>query len=221
MADETGGQPLPNGEGPDSQGREADDEVFGAVVLDEGFVEAARIHEPTAAERVLYAALERAETEAVEERGAPPVERDPEAGASRGPASFDSWGHEDDGRFDRSDYTRYLPWTGMDAGPARSARGKQPPAARPPGERQASGRRGTGRPVGRPMPRPAAPPARRLTRWQRPIACVLAMVMGISLVAVAVLAVQRASSPQRSGFERVPPPSTEPGGAAASGQDGG
>nr|WP_245240532.1 hypothetical protein [Streptomyces spiramenti] len=47
-------------------------------------------------------------------------------------------------------------------------------------------------------------------RWQRPMACVLAMVMGLSVVAFALIAVQRSGSAQRVD-PPVTPPVSDPG----------
>lgn len=205
MPDEVGGQPFPDGERPDSQNRGAADEAFAAVVLDEKFVEAAEIHEPSAAERILYAALERAESEA-------PVEH---SFYSDGPESHvDSYGEsypcdedpetdpdaDDEGRFDRSDYTRYLPDEDQDQDqdqdrPCAGDLGYGAYCAAPGAYGAAGATAGDGR---------------RPWGWQRPVACVLALVMGISIVAMALIAVQRMSAGQRQDTGPLSP-TVEPG----------
>ncbi|WP_159037335.1 SCO2584 family spore wall biosynthesis protein [Streptomyces specialis] len=217
MPDDLGGQPFPSGEGPDSHDLGAAEEVFASVVLDEAFVEAARIHEPTAAERILYAAMERAESEAAGEVG---FYRDPDLdpGGSDGLGGFDGDDDADDeGRFDRSDYTRYLPDEDDEDG---SAFGSYPPLG---GYAGGDGGRGSGGhearpPVGawRPSPRPHGGAGGGPNRWQRPVACVLAMVMGISVLAFALIAIQRAGAAQ----PRVPAPPPAPA-SEAEGEGGG
>ncbi|MDT0342733.1 SCO2584 family spore wall biosynthesis protein [Streptomyces litchfieldiae] len=196
MPEDVGGLPFRDGDGPDSEDRGAADEAFASVVLDDDFVEAAEVHEPTAAERILYAAMERAEAEAAAELG---FYRDPDLdpGASDGLAGFDDEEDADDeGRFDRSDYTRYFP----DDDEADDI----PPGLGPYGSRPMYGYEdgvGTGAIRG-PGAREAQPPPWRPVRWQRPVACVLAMVMGISVIAFALIAIQRAGSAQSREPER-------------------
>ncbi|ARQ70707.1 hypothetical protein [Streptomyces marincola] len=195
MPDDVGGPPFRDGDGPDSDDRGVADEVFAAVVLDEDFVEAAEIHEPTAAERILYAAMERAEAEAASELG---FYRDPDLdpGTSDGLPGFDPDGDQDDeGRFDRSDYLRYLPDEDDEDGPAH---GPRPGTGR--GER--GGRPGGGEVIRGHRGREPLPPAWRPARWQRPVACMLAMVMGISVIAFAFIAVQRAGQTPARDAER-------------------
>lgn len=212
-----GGPPFPDGEGPDSQDSGAADEVFAAVVLDEDFVSAAQIHEPSAAERA-RAAAGWAEPEG------PGFYRDPDldpGGLGRfdgpdregderadGRGGFDPSGDldgpggpddpddpENEGRFDRSDYTRYLPEP-VETWELRTSRGS-PGATAPPGR----GRTGAGAPT--------PGPSRRPMRWQRPVACVLAMVMSLSVIALTWIAIQRANSP-REQHPAPPPPATRP-----------
>jgi hypothetical protein len=196
VPDDVGGPPFANGEGPESQDRGAADEAFAAVVLDEDFVEAAAIHEPSAAERILYAALERAESEAA---GDPSYYPEPELDPGLGEriAEYDIEAVEDpddeEGRFDRSDYTRYLP---DDDDEDEMAYGAYTPY-------QAA--------ASDPYAAPAA--AWRPGRWQRPVACVLAMVMGISVIAFALIAIQRAGAAHRGDLTPVPgSPAGETGG---------
>jgi hypothetical protein len=189
VPDDVGGQPFRDGDGPDSEDRGTADEAFAAVVLDDAFVEAAEIHEPTAAERILYAAMERAESEAAAELG---FYRDPDLdpGASDGLAGFDDDDDDadDEGRFDRSDYTRYLPDDEADDG--------QGPISGPYAPRAGFEGGPGGGAIRGPGAREEQPPPWRPLRWQRPVACVLAMVMGISVIAFALIAIQRAGAAQ-------------------------
>jgi hypothetical protein len=205
VPDDVGGQPFPDGDGPDNQDRGAADEAFAAVVLDEDFVEAAAIHEPSAAERILYAALERAESEAT---GDPPYYPEPDTdpgmgGGLGGPYDYRFDGEigeiggpdggleaedpdDEEGRFDRSDYTRYLP---DEEDEDELAYGGYAPY----------GAAASGSYAARSAGFSSGPPsgAWRMARWQRPVACVLAMLMGISVIALALIAIQRAGSAQR------------------------
>lgn len=137
------------------------DDEFAAVVLDEAFVRSAAVHEPTARERQLAAAEARSEPEP--------------GGAGRGTDyaadRFDGLplelrphplGLEDD-----RIYTD--PWVGSHRGVGRRR------AVRWPGYGPRGGGRGQ----------------IAQQRWHRPLAWVLVIVMGVSLVAVAVAAVYR------------------------------
>ncbi|AOP45877.1 hypothetical protein [Streptomyces lydicus] len=164
MPDDVGGKPFPDGEEPDehhhgSHGKA--DEEFASVVFDEEFVRAARIHEPSAVERMLAAAEARAEAEAARSgAGFGPDGDDPDGAAPRrgggrvgpGDDDYDAYG-EDDGYDD--EYRPYGPY-GPYGGSLR--------------------------------------PYRSSTRWHRPVAWVLAVVMGIGLVALAFSAVYRGAS---------------------------
>ncbi|MEO3754891.1 hypothetical protein [Streptomyces sp. B6B3] len=201
MPDNAEGYPFRDGEGPNSQDRGAADEAFAAVVLDEEFVEAAAIHEPSAAERILYAALERAESEAVTEHS-PYPDLDFDAGTPDGAGGYpvdadlrdldedleDEEPDDEEGRFDRSDYTRYLSDEDEEELGYGGYAGYPAPGAL------------TGRAA---APRGGWRPA----RWQRPVACVLAMVMGISVIAFALIAIQRAGSSAQRG-EPTPLPAS-------------
>ncbi|MGY1435707.1 SCO2584 family spore wall biosynthesis protein [Streptomyces reniochalinae] len=203
MPDEVGGQPFPDGEEPEYRDHGAADDEFASVVLDEGFVRAAQVHEPSAAERVRAAAQSHAEHTETD------VPRVAEDGLvyGRGMAEFpespygeppedDAWDEDPDGdddRFDRRDlYAEYGPGGlppeleayehGADFGYARGAHGSY--AARGGAPRPYRGHRS----------------------WQRPIAWVLAVVMGIGMVALAFSALYRGSSDR--GEEPVPPPAT-------------
>ncbi|MDB1088184.1 hypothetical protein PJ985_11475 [Streptomyces sp. ACA25] len=218
MPDDVGGQPFPDGERPDSADSGAADEAFAAVVLDEAFIRAAAIHEPTAADRMLRAALERAERADSPEEPfgfyqAP--ELDP--GAVDGAAGSRGW--EPTSRYDGYDrfgipgyqYREYREDRdfGEEGPPGQAApvgRNGLPGSGSPADTRpDASGPAGFA--VGR---RPSVPASWRPARWQRPVACVLAVVMGISMVAFALVAVQRAGSAQRPDTGPVSPAS-EPG----------
>ncbi|UGY91386.1 hypothetical protein [Streptomyces gobiensis] len=176
MPDDVGGQPFPDGEEPESRDHGAADDEFASVVLDEEFVRAAEVHEPTAAERILAAAQFRAESEAI-----PPYEEGygyrprPDSEFERDGFDDDVYDRDpdedDEGRFDRSDYGEYTEYAEYVAG--------------------------------RPDPRGG----RGRIRWQRPVAWVLAVVMGVGMVAIAFAAVYRGTSTQRE--EPTPPPVSE------------
>ncbi|MFG2399019.1 SCO2584 family spore wall biosynthesis protein [Streptomyces lydicus] len=167
MPDDVGGKPFPDGEEPDehhhgSHGKA--DEEFASVVFDEEFVRAARIHEPSAVERMLAAAEARAEAEAARSGpgfgpdGDDPDEMAPHRRRGRagpGDDDYDAYG-EDDGYDD--EYGEYRPY-----GPYGPYGG-------------------------------SLRPYRSSTRWHRPVAWVLAVVMGIGLVALAFSAVYRGAS---------------------------
>ncbi|MFJ9035834.1 hypothetical protein ACIRF8_04500 [Streptomyces sp. NPDC102406] len=71
VPEDVGGAPFPDGWEPeDDQDRGGWDEEFASVVLDEDFVKAAEVHEPTAVERLLAAAQARAEAQEAESRRA-------------------------------------------------------------------------------------------------------------------------------------------------------
>ncbi|MGQ4427900.1 hypothetical protein ACN6LL_003032 [Streptomyces violaceoruber] len=58
MPEDVGGTPFPDGREPDDDhDRGVSDEEFASVVFDEAFVRAAAVHEPTAVERLLAAAV--------------------------------------------------------------------------------------------------------------------------------------------------------------------
>lgn len=265
MPDDVGGQPFPDGEEPDSRDRGAADDEFASVVLDEDFVQAAEVHEPTAVERILAAAQSHTESELprILEEG---------FGYARGDGEFDGEADGDDpesdgdeGRFDRSDYdaeyAEYIEYadyfeSAESAEPAESPEnaeypdtGDRPDGVGPgaPGRFGALG--GPGQAFG-PFPptggfeaygsgapgHPGVPgfeaayehgsdhgylrraggargPRGGVPReyrghgsWQRPVAWVLAVLMGIGVVALAFTAVYRGASGQR--HDPVPPPAT-------------
>lgn len=196
-----GGQPFPDGEEPDDRNRGEADEEFASVVFDEDFVRAAEVHEPTAVERILAAAQSHPE-------GEPP--RPYEEGYGYGPGGegeFEpgyEYGPDEDGRFGPFPYAH--PEHGRGRGTTHGYGGAYP--------------YGPGGPYGRGHGRddlddPDGPydsdddlvrPYRGHARWQRPIAWVLAVVMGIGVVALAFTAVYRGASGQRQ--EPSPPPAS-------------
>ncbi|NJQ06542.1 SCO2584 family spore wall biosynthesis protein [Streptomyces lonarensis] len=208
MPDDVGGPPYPDGEGPDSRDRGAADEAFADVVFDDAFVEAARIHEPSARERLLYAGWD-PEADPGDDEQQPPGTL---LGGYGGGASFGPSGYGLPGRA-----APYGP-----GGPVARGKGLAAPTTRGSGSSPAAG----SQPAGGADPARGRPPRRRTGggpgvgglpgaggragRWQRPVACVLAMVMGLSVVAFALIAVQRAGSAQR--VDQPPtPPASDPG----------
>ncbi|SFK35514.1 hypothetical protein [Streptomyces pini] len=209
MPEDVGGQPHQSGEEPDDRDRAAADDAFASVVFDESFVRAALIHEPTAAERTMAAAQSPSETEAAlahdDQYGYGPWRDDPEgAEHDRDAGAEDAGGRDggaddggDHGRYrygrlefaDRLDHLEYVEDTEYpeDAGYAAYTE-------------EAEGRDG---PHGSP-PRPY----RGHVRWQRPVAWVLAVVMGVGIVAMAFAAVHRGASGQRQQTPPEPPPAT-------------
>ncbi|MFH8571197.1 hypothetical protein [Streptomyces sp. NPDC017993] len=183
MPDDVGGKPFPDGEDPSehpygSHGRA--DEEFASVVFDEDFVRAARIHEPSAVERMLAAAEARAEAEAARSASAfgpddaeEPEGADGEAGPRtrrrrrRGPEA-DDYDYDPYGEY--GEFGEYAPH-----GPYGPYGG-------------------------------ALRPYRSSARWHRPMAWVLAVVMGVGLVALAFSAVYRGASGRNQ--SPAPPPAT-------------
>ncbi|MCS0601507.1 hypothetical protein NX794_09740 [Streptomyces sp. LP11] len=169
MPEDVGGTPFPDGREPDDDhDRGVSDEEFASVVFDEAFVKAARVHEPSAVERLLAAAQARAEASEAEARARSGADRYDDTPGPEG-AGYGRYRHEDDTEPD-------------DAHPLDGHHGLY------------------GRQV----------------RWHRPVAWVLAVVMGIGMVALAFAAVYRGGS---SGTrDRVPAPAStglEQGSAAA------
>ncbi|MEU9606869.1 hypothetical protein [Streptomyces sp. NPDC048057] len=156
MPDDVGGRPFPDGWEPDDD-RGGADEDFASVVFDEDFVRSAKVHEPTAVERLLAAAQARAEAEAARAgagMGAPDDEHYPD-----GYAAYDRPRAPDDGWS-----ANYSPYDG------------------------------------------ALRPYRSTARWHRPVAWVLALLMGIGMVALAFTAVYRGAAGNRQ--DQVPTPAT-------------
>ncbi|MGW7430315.1 SCO2584 family spore wall biosynthesis protein [Streptomyces sp. NPDC054861] len=162
MPDDVGGKPFPDGWEPDDD-RGGADEDYATVVFDEDFVRAARVHEPTAVERLLAAAQARAEAEAARARaGGPPDD----------PHGDD---HHPDGPYGR----RHADGWGLDPHDGLDPYGPHGGALRP---------------------------YRGSARWHRPVAWVLALVMGVGMVALAFTAVYRGASANRQ--DQVPAPAT-------------
>lgn len=177
MPDDVGGKPFPDGDEPDDRGHgEANDE-FATVVFDEDFVRAAAIHEPTAIERMLAAAEARAEAEASRRRT---------AGVPPEDELFED-GYGPDGDLDFGEGPYGYDDTDLDGrfGPGRDPDGVYGPY----------GRYGS-----------AGRPYRGHARWHRPVAWLLAVLMGIGVVALAFTAVYRGASGNRQ--EPAPPPAT-------------
>ncbi|NSC21701.1 hypothetical protein FM076_10980 [Streptomyces albus subsp. chlorinus] len=206
MPDDVGGRPFPDGEEPDDRDHGAADDEFASVVLDEDFVRAARIHEPSAAERIPASAQSHAELPETENprllddgfaygpgtAGFPHDDAEDELYAPEG----DEADEDDEGRWDRSDYR--AGYGGPGHLPARF-----PPDLDADYEHGADfGYRAFGPAADHGGPRPY----RGHRSWQRPVAWVLAVVMGIGMVALAFSAVYRGTSGQRQ--EPAPPPAT-------------
>jgi hypothetical protein len=180
VPDDVGGRPFPDGHEPDDDSHGAADDEFASVVLDEDFVRSAQIHEPTATERMLAAAQARAETEAARRRRAavsPEDESYDEGYAPDGEFGYDpEIGRGPDGAFDGFGGYGYVRDTEY-------------------GEYGPYGRYGS---VGGPY--------RSHARWHRPVAWLLAVLMGIGVVALAFTAVYRGASGNRQ--DPAPPPAT-------------
>lgn len=159
--------PFPDGREPDDDrdhGRA--DEEFAAVVFDEDFVRGARIHEPSAVERLLAAAEARAEAEArARARGRTP-----------------------DGEYEGE---------GPGFGPRGEDRDHDPYAAYDVGEEYDEYRDGGHRRFGGHSGR---------IRWHRPVAWMLALLLGMGMVALAVSAVYRGASDPKDPGVRPPAP---------------
>ncbi|MEV7019611.1 hypothetical protein [Streptomyces sp. NPDC093991] len=86
VPEDVGGTPFPDGWKPDDDDhdRGVSDEEFASVVLDEAFVRAAAVHEPTAVERLLAAAQARAEASEAEAHRARARRHDDAHGGYRG-----------------------------------------------------------------------------------------------------------------------------------------
>ncbi|MFF8829560.1 hypothetical protein [Streptomyces sp. NPDC015131] len=177
MPDDVGGRPFPDGWEPDDD-RGGADEDFASVVFDEDFVRAALFHEPTAVDRLLAAAQARADAEAAR------------SGAGGGAADDDPYDPADEA-YDGFHHERYPDGYGPGARPGRYA-GGYGHAAGEPGPYGAHGG--------------ALRPYRPSSRWHRPVAWILAVVMGVGMVALAFAAVYRGSS--SGGDGEVPAPAT-------------
>ncbi|WP_441246131.1 SCO2584 family spore wall biosynthesis protein [Kitasatospora sp. McL0602] len=165
----------------------ADDE-FSSVVFDEAFVRSAAVHEPSARERQLAAAEARFEPDTVAPgRGLEPDGLPLELRPHPG-------GLDDDHLYPD-------PFTG----PGRAARAQRRASLRRAGwgraARYEAARRVGGRHVAQ-------------QRWHRPVAWVLAVVMGASLIAVAVAAIYRSTGGGGSDAPPRPEPAASSSGAA-------
>ncbi|MET9517821.1 hypothetical protein [Streptomyces sp. NPDC002994] len=180
MPDDVGGRPFQDGWDPeDPVDRGGADEDFASVVFDEDFVRAAEVHEPTAVERLLSAAQARADAEATRAR-AGKVSPDDDL-------FDDGYGSEYGARDPRHDGA-YGPLDGD--GEYGEYDGEYD------GGRGPYGRHGG-----------ALRPYRGHARWHRPVAWILALLMGIGMVALAFTAVYRgAASGGRE--DQVPVPAT-------------
>ncbi|MCX4749017.1 hypothetical protein OG455_26490 [Kitasatospora sp. NBC_01287] len=171
------------------------DDEFATVVLDEAFIRSAAVYEPSAKERQLAAAEARSEPE-------PGIAVRPvEYGADRLDGLPLELRPHPAGLEDDRIYTD--PWVG---------------AGRRPGRRRAVRWPGYG-------PRAQVRGQVAQQRWHRPLAWVLVIVMGVSLVAVAVAAVYRGSgsAPGRRpevGTSRSADPAPAPPAADASARPG-
>ncbi|MFC5720199.1 hypothetical protein ACFP1Z_08485 [Streptomyces gamaensis] len=188
MPDDVGGKPFPDGEEPDSSHQQdatgpaaqqgGGKGWFAPTALDEEFVRAAPVHEPTAAERIRSAAQARAEADPARPRSAGGDPRD----------SCDPFGHAEG-----------LPGHGDGFAGDRPGGTGWPSLSRDLDPDDAYG----------PYGRYGAPraPYRGHPRWHRPVAWILAVLMGIGVVALAFTAVYRgASSGDRTSPD--PPPAT-------------
>jgi hypothetical protein len=184
VPDDVGGRPFQDGGDPeDSVDRGGADEDFATVVFDEDFVRAAKIHEPTAVERLLAAAEARAEADAARSgRGHSDDDDlyDGHGSRRRRRGHDDEDGEDDEGIGPDGDW----------AGPYGPHGG-------------------------------ALRPYRGSTRWHRPVAWILALLMGIGMVALAFTAVYRGASngnrqdpgpqPARTGVDAPPTGATVSG----------
>jgi len=189
VPDDVGGKPFPDGDEPDERSHGEANDEFATVVFDEDFVRSAVIHEPTAIERMLAAAQARAEAEA---------SRRSRAGVSPEDELFDdAYGPEGGGEFGDGPYDDYADPDGR-FGPGRELDGAYGPY----------GRYGS-----------AGRPYRGHARWHRPVAWLLAVLMGIGVVALAFTAVYRGTSGNRQ--DPAPPPATSGVDGPPAGRPGG
>jgi hypothetical protein len=176
VPDEVGGKPFPDGDEPEDRSHGEANDEFATVVFDEDFVRSAVIHEPTAIERMLAAAQARADAEASRRRRTGVSAEDELYEDGYGP---DGDAEFDDGRYDDTDA----------AFDADQADGFDRDGYGPYGRYGSAGR-----------------PYRGHARWHRPVAWLLAVLMGIGVVALAFTAVYRGASGNRQ--DPSPPPAT-------------
>lgn len=184
-----GGRPFQNGREPDDD-RGGADEDFASVVFDEDFVRAATFREATAVERLLAAVEARAEAAKARARGL-----------------------TDDDLYDDDLYDEFLREVGRPG-----ANGDYGHLYGRVGDRDAYGLPDDGESGPYGLHGGVLRPYRGRARWHRPVAWLLALVMGIGMVALAFAAVYRGASSSREG--PVPPPATN-GGAVVPGSLGG
>ncbi len=165
MAEDVGGSPYP-----DNADHGGADDEFATVVLDEAFVRSAAVHEPSALERQLAAAEARFEPETA----GPGWGYDVPVAATGDGLPLELTPHP--GGLD-DDRLYPDPWTGPGRGTGLRRVGRWGPTGR-------WGRHAVYDPV-----RAARGRCVAQQRWHRPVAWVLAVIMGVSLVAVAVAAV--------------------------------
>ncbi|WP_455432300.1 SCO2584 family spore wall biosynthesis protein [Streptomyces lasiicapitis] len=185
MPEDVGGMPSPDGWEPDDDRDHGDaDEEFASVVFDEDFVRAAEIHEPTAVERLLAAAQARAEASEAESRRGRARRRGPDTPDDDFEDypydAYDGYGPDGSGGFG--------PDGGRDEGDDWDDRDDWEGREFLQDGRGRYGRRGAH------------------VRWHRPVAWLLALLMGIGMVAFAFVAVYRGASSGRQ--DRIPPPAT-------------
>ncbi|MFH8792618.1 hypothetical protein [Streptomyces sp. NPDC017941] len=184
MPEDVGGMPFPDGWEPDDDRDHGDaDEEFASVVFDEDFVRAAEIHEPTAVERLLAAAQARAEASETEfRRGRTRRRGTRRTGDDHDRPYHDGYGPDDNGGFgpDYAGYGEYGEYAD-DRDLLEDGHGRHGGYGR-------YGRRNL------------------QVRWHRPVAWMLALVLGIGMVAFAFAAVYRGAASGRQ--DRIPPPAT-------------
>ncbi|MFD9886101.1 hypothetical protein ACFWZT_32110 [Streptomyces alboflavus] len=181
MPEDVGGSPFPDGWEPDDdRDHGGADEEFASVVFDEDFVRAAEIHEPTAVERLLAAAQARAEASEAEARRGRARRRGPHGSGPDDDGDdhpYEGYGSGEFGRDgDPGDPDYYDDYD--DLGDPEFLEDR----------RGRYGRRGP------------------KVRWHRPVAWMLALLLGIGMVAFAFAAVYRGASSGRQ--DRIPPPAT-------------
>lgn len=200
MPDDVGGKPFPDGDEPDdhhhgaadlgpSSPHAGEEAEFASVVFDEDFVRSAEVHEPSAVERMLAAAQARAEAEATR------------SGQRRGGSDDDPYddGFGPDGEF------------GYDPDdPRHAGRYEYGQVGDDPDADEEFGPYGRYGHAGRPY--------RGHAHWQRPVAWVLAVLMGIGVVALAFTAVYRGASGGGSRQDPSPPPASSEVDSAPGGQ---
>ncbi|GAA2389242.1 hypothetical protein GCM10010420_11020 [Streptomyces glaucosporus] len=196
MPDDVGGRPSQNGEEPDDRDRTEADDAFASVVFDEEFVRAALIHEPSAAERI-PAAQSPSETEAALARDdlyGHGRWQDPEGADHHGDPDEDDdlYGRYRYGRVEHADRLEYIEYVEDAEYPEDAGYLGYNEDTDTPGDPRA----------------PVLRPYRGHVRWQRPVAWVLAVLMGVGIVALAFAAVYRGAVGHRQQPPGPPPATT-------------